>query len=307
MGRVLVAFLTLIVAGGLGVAVLLANRPAPVPQVVEAVAPPRVVPKISTLVAARPVRAGSMLQPEDMTSAQLPEDQVPPGASPDSVDARTALRGAMVRVSLEAGQPFGAAQVLRPGDRGFLAAVLAPGTRAVSVAVDSVSGMAGLIWPGDRVDLILTQAIDDAAQPVGKRVVGESVMRDVRVIAVDQQLVEGGQQSQPLAGTANNRVLTLEVTPEAAERVSVAMRLGRLAAVVRSAIAALPDQGPSAPERGPEGGREGGRESGRESGPKSGITWADDVSTALRTPPRARPGGELRVFRGSEQPLTVKF
>ncbi len=136
MGRVFVALLTIIVAGGLGVAVLLARRPAPPPIVAQVAAPPRVVPKMSLLVAARPVRAGSLLQPEDMASAPIPEDQVPPGALPDGVDARTALRGAMVRESLDTGRPITASEVLRPGDRGFLAAVLAPGTRAVSVAVD---------------------------------------------------------------------------------------------------------------------------------------------------------------------------
>jgi pilus assembly protein CpaB len=285
MGRVLVALLTLIVAGGLGVAVLLARRPPSPPVTAQVAPPPRVVPNVSVLVAARPVRAGALLQPEDMASAPLPEDQVPPGASKDSVDARTALRGAMVRESLDAGRPITASEVLRPGDRGFLAAVLAPGMRAVSVAVDSVSGTAGLIWPGDRVDLILTQAIEDAAQPLGKRVVGESVLRDVRVIAVDQQLMEGGQQSQPQGGIANNnRVLTLEVTEATAERVAVAMRLGRLAAIVRSAVAG------SAPEPAPRR-----------------AVWADDVSPALRPSAASRSSGGLRVFRASQQPAMVKF
>ena len=286
MGRVFVALLTIIVAGGLGVAVLLARRPAPPPAAVAQVtAPPRVIPKVTVLVAARPVRAGSLLQPEDMASASLPQDQVPPGTSPDSVDARTALRGAMVRESLDAGRPIVASEVLRPGDRGFLAAVLAPGARAVSVAVDSVSGAAGLIWPGDRVDLILTQAIEGTAQPLGKRIVGECVLQDVRVIAVDQQLVEGGQQSQPQGGIANNnRVLTLEVTQAAAERIAVAMRLGRLAAVVRSAVAG------SAPAPAPDR-----------------AVWADDVSPALRPSAASKSNGELRVFRASQQPVTVKF
>ncbi len=287
MGRVFVALLTIIVAGGLGVAVLLARRPAPPPAVAQVTAPRHVIPKIIVLVAARPVRAGSLLQPEDMASAPLSEDQVPPGASRDSVDVRTALRGAMVRQSLDPGRPITAPDVLRPGDRGFLAAVLAPGTRAVSVAVDAVSGTAGLIWPGDRVDLILTQAIDDAAKPLGKRVVGESVLQDVRVIAVDQQLVEGGQQSQPQGGIANNnRVLTLEVTEAEAERIAVAMRLGRLVAVVRSAVAA------SAPAPAPAPG---------------GAIWADDVSPALRPSAASKSSGELRVFRASQQPVTVKF
>ena len=289
MGRVFVALLTIIVAGGLGVAVLVARRPAPPPAIAQVVAPPRVVPKVSVLVAARPVRAGSLLQPEDMASAPIPEDQVPPGASPDGVDARTALRGAMVRESLDAGRPITASEMLRPGDRGFLAAVLAPGMRAVSVAVDSVSGTAGLIWPGDRVDLILTQAIEDTAQPLGKRVVGECVLQDVRVIAVDQQLVEGGQQSQPQGGIANNnRVLTLEVTEATAERVAVAMRLGRLAAVVRSAVAG------SAPAPAP----------GR---PVWAPVWADDVSPALRPSAASKSSGGLRVFRASQQPVMVKF
>jgi pilus assembly protein CpaB len=202
------------------------------------------------------------------------------------MDARVALRGAMVRESLDAGRPFTAAQLLRPGDRGFLAAVLAPGMRAVSVAVDAVSGTAGLIWPGDRVDVILTQAIEDAAQPMGRRIVGERVVRDVRVIAVDQELIQGGQQSQPSGGIANNnRVLTLEVAENTAERVAVATRLGRLVAVVRSAVAA------SAPEPAP-----------------GGTVWAGDVSRALRPSSVARPAGEMRVFRGgAEQPVTVRF
>lgn len=292
MGRALVALLTLIVAGGLGVAVLLARQPPPPPPPVEVAAPPpRVVPPVTVLVAARPVRAGSLLQPEDMTSASIPEDQVPPGASPDSLDARTALRGAMVRESLEVGRPIVASQVLRPGDRGFLAAVLAPGTRAVSVAVDSVSGTAGLIWPGDRVDLLLTQAIEGDAQPLGKRVVGESVLRDVRVIAVDQQLVEGGQGSAPQGGQGgmiSNRVLTLEVSEAAAQRVAVATRLGRLSAVVRSAVPAAAI-------------------AYARSGAEHAPVWADDVSPALRPASSPRPGNELRVFRGSEQPVTQRF
>ncbi len=135
------------------------------------------------------------------------------------------------------------------------------------------------------MDLILTQAIEDTAQPLGRRVVGECVLQDVRVIAVDQQLMEGGQQSPPQGGIANNnRVLTLEVTEAAAERISVAMRLGRLAAVVRSAVAG------SAPQPAP-----------------SRAVWADDVSPALRPSAASKSSGELRVFRASQQPAMVKF
>ena len=65
----------------------------------------------------------------------------------------------MVRRSMVADEPVLPADVMRPGDHGFLAAVLEPGRLAVTVGVDAITGTAGLIWPGDHVDLILTQSM----------------------------------------------------------------------------------------------------------------------------------------------------
>ena len=288
MSRVILATLVLAAAatGSIGGMVLRDRREPPpaIPAAPIAAPAAPIIPKVTVLVAAHPLHAGSLLQAEDMTGLPMPPDKVPPGAPTDGVDARTALRGAMLRESLAADQPIMAGAVLRPGDRGFLAAVLAPGLRAASVAVDSVSGTAGLIWPGDHVDLILTQSFEDQAKPLGKRVVGERVLQDVRVIAVDQQLTEGAQQSQlPNGIPSTNRVLTLEVTEAGAERVAVATRLGRLAAVVRSAVGS----------------------SARDASAKA--MWADDVSQALLPPAAAKPRGEIRLFRASEQPVSVKF
>jgi pilus assembly protein CpaB len=109
---------------------------------------------------------------------------------------------------------------MRPGDHGFLAAVLTPGWRATAVAVDAVSGTAGLIWPGDHVDLILTQEISQQAgapQASGNRIAAETVLKDVRVIAVDQQLVQGAAGAN---GEGGSKTVTLEVTPEDVERVA---------------------------------------------------------------------------------------
>jgi pilus assembly protein CpaB len=97
----------------------------------------------------------------------------------------------MIRRSVSEGQPILPSDVVRPGDHGFLAAVPGPNMRAITVAVDAVSGTAGLIWPGDRIDLILTQMLDDPALAAGRRVAAETVLSDVRVIAVDQQIVQG--------------------------------------------------------------------------------------------------------------------
>ena len=121
---------------------------------------------------------------------------------------------------------------MRPGDHGFLAAVLAPGMRAVTIAVDNTTGSAGLIWPGDQVDLILTADRSTKPNlPIGHRVAAETVLSNARVIAIDQQIMQGAVA----APDSQAKTVTLEVTEEQAERVSVATRLGRLSLSVRSA------------------------------------------------------------------------
>ncbi len=245
--RFVVGLLVLLGLGGMAFAISIAMKPQGGPTAVAAKPPP---PKAHILVASRPVRAGALLALEDVGSKDVDPDKIPPASFVDTIANRSMLRGAMVRHSFNAGQPLESNGVLSPGDRGFLAAVLAPGMRAVTVGVDPVSGTAGLIWPGDRVDLVLTQAIDDKDQPIDRRISGELVLSDVRVIAVDQQLVQGGQGSAPAEQSASqNRTVTLEATPYDAERVTVAQRLGRLSLVVRSALpAGAPDDTASPPQ-----------------------------------------------------------
>jgi len=108
--------------------------------------------------------------------------------------------------------------------------VLDPGMRAVTVGVDPVSGTAGLIWPGDRVDVILTQSMDNAATAPGRRVAAETVLQNARVIAIDRLLVQGAVAGTPEPQGAST--VTLEVTAEQAERVQVAARIGRLSLTV---------------------------------------------------------------------------
>ncbi len=236
VARSLIAMLRILV---LGIGGLLVSAFAVVAYVGLAPAkPPAVVVQrtVAVIATAHPVRAGSLLQPADLAVRDMPADKVPAGARTDSAEARNALVGAMVRRMLGEHDVVATDDVLRPGDRGFLAAVLAPGTRAVSVAVDSVSGEAGLIWPGDRVDLILTQMIEGIDQSLAHRFAGETVLGDVRVIAVDQQLVQGGQASGLLDQHSQaSRTITLEVTPRDAARIAVATRLGKLQVVLRAA------------------------------------------------------------------------
>ena len=181
------------------------------------------------------LKPGSLLKPEDLGSEELTLDKVPNGAVPDGDDVKRSLVGGLVRHALSANDVLRLPEdALRPTDHGFLAAVLAPGTRAVTVGVDTVSGAAGLIWPGDRVDVILTQSMDDQGVAPGRRVAAETMLQDVRVIAIDQQITQGGSGSDS-ASVA--KTVTLEVRPEKVEVVQVGAKLGRLSLSLRAADA----------------------------------------------------------------------
>jgi pilus assembly protein CpaB len=269
-----VVFFALMALGliGFGTVAWISTRPP-----ASAAAVPVALPqKIAVLAAARVIHAGTLLRPEDLVAKEVPRNEVGPDAMADTPEARRELSGAMVRRGFGAGELVHPTDVMHPGDHGFLAAVLLPGMRALTVGVDAITGTAGLIWPGDRVDLILTQVMPDSVGPPGRRVAAETVLTDVRVIAIDQQLVQGaapGSTDQPA------RTVTLEVNRDQAERVSVATRLGRLSLAVRSA-----DISHGKPVVG---------------GP-TGTVWASDVSAALgqdtKAPVVTHP---VHVFSGS--------
>jgi pilus assembly protein CpaB len=297
--RIMAVLLGLVGIAGIGLALMSSQKAPPPPQIVVAAPAPLPPPvqKPHVLVAARALRAGALLVMEDLGAVEVPVGQEPPGSYADTITARTTLRGAMVRRSLAPNEPIVAGDVLNPGDRGFLAAVLGTGMRAVTVGVDPVSGTAGLIWPGDRVDVVLTQSLDEKDQPLDRRVSGETVLTNLRVIAVDQQLVQGGQgaQANPTAVATANRTVTLEATTFDVERVAVASRLGRISLVVRSAADDLPSPGTEVPDTA----------SVPLPAPPA-IAWGGDVSPALRDHPGDKTGATIRVNNGKEA-VEVKF
>ena len=254
------------------------------PHTPDAAAAAAVVPvdKVKVLVAAKALRPGSLLKNDEMAVREVDQDKLPEGfiAAGDDNVARRSLVGGMVRRSMVAGDVLGHDDVLRPGDHGFLAAVLRPGFRAVTVAVDAVSGAAGLIWPGDRVDLILTQTMDDTTfTSPAKRIAAETVLRDVRVIAIDQQVVQNASGS---IDSLPARTITLEVSSADGEQVQVATKLGKLSLAVRSA-----EHGPSED--------------------KEGTTWAGDVSNALNRQAPRPVGNTMKVFAGAGDSKEFKF
>ncbi len=247
------------------------------PATEAAPAPPA---KTQILVAAHPLRAGSLLKFDDIQPHEVIAAEMPAGARPDTPQARADLVGSMIRRSLQPPEALLPADLLRPGDHGFLAAVLRPGMRASTVGVDAVSGTTGLIWPGDHVDVILTQVTDDRTLPASHRASAEAVLGDVRVIAIDQQLMQGATGSGPEQGSTHT--VTLEVTAAQAERVTLAERLGHLSLIVRAADAAPDLPGGAAP-----------------------TTWGGDVSPALNQGPSS--GRLMRVYQGTTDGREFRF
>jgi pilus assembly protein CpaB len=143
----------------------------------------------------------------------------------------TKLLGTVVRTALTAGAPVTQGSLVSPGDRGFLAAALAPGMRAITVPVSAKTGVGGFVFPGDRVDMLLTQTVsgnDDAALKTT-----ETILRNLRVLATDQSTESTTTQDGKTIVRAF-RTITLEVTPRIAEKISVAQTIGTLSLVLRS-------------------------------------------------------------------------
>jgi pilus assembly protein CpaB len=243
--------------------------------------------KLPLLIAARQLRAGTLLKPEDLGVDLRSPQAIPVGGRIDSESVRSSLLGAMIRRNLAKGEPLLAGDALNPGDRGFLAAVLGAGMRAVTVGVDAVTGLSGLVWPGDRVDLILTQSQEGADIAPSHRISGETVLHDVRVLAIDRQLIQGATSESPESQAA--RTVTLEVTPPDAERVAVAARLGHLSlSVVAVAQSSGADAAPGTQQSG------------------NPVTWGGDVSSALRGGPSSE-GTTVRLFQGPTDSKEIKF
>jgi pilus assembly protein CpaB len=213
------------------------------PRAVAAIAPeqgPAPVARATAgyFVAARPLTRGTLLRAEDFTVRSIPAAKVPAGAIRDTPDFKASLPGSLVRTFIEAGNPVTLQDILRPSDRGFLASVLAPGSRAISINVDSESGISGLVRPGDLVDVVLTQVSGKTGSV--RDAVSETVLQKVPVIAIDQEIAQGGAIDQKTAqdnkaSAKRVQTVSLELTPEQVKKIEVAKQLGKLSLAVRAA------------------------------------------------------------------------
>jgi len=272
--RIIVLLIALVVAGGTAMYARswVAGQQANV-TVIEA--PESQAEIYEVLVADSDLSAGTFIKPRHLRWQRWPTDDVPETYVLNGQRSNEEMIGAVVRSRIAAGEPITDGAVVKPGDRGFLAAVLSPGMRAVSVPINATSSHSGLIFPGDRVDLILTQSLAASEGEGSIRRVSETVLSDIRIIAMGSDT-----KDDPKEGQSNERAktATFEVTPQQAEQVTLLIELGKLSLSLRSLAAPATEEVAALMEG-------------------SGLTWDRDVSRVLRS---GRISTRLLVLRGAD-------
>ena len=190
------------------------------------------------LVASEGLNPGVILQKQHFEWREWPEDGVsknyysyyPEDDEDEVADQKTAdIVGSVVRFGIPAGQPLVSGAIVSPGDRGFLAAILEPGYRAMSISITATTGSAGLILPGDRVDVIMSHRfkVEDENGKGYQRRVAETVLLNIRTLAIDQNVASDGTEAKV------GKTATLQVTPRQAERLALAQDMGDLSLSLR--------------------------------------------------------------------------
>ncbi len=239
MRMILVILAALIVAGGAGFYVMQGLRPA-APTAVAAVAAP--VPLTKVYAPARDIPAGSILAADQLARMEMNPEAVSAQMIVADQEGATFLVGSVARQTLPEGVPIARSATVQPGDRGFLAAVLPKGKRAITIAVTETAGLNGLALPGDWVDLILTYSVaakEDDSDSTGSKSrdvhASETVAHNIRLLALDNRVnaENTDDEGKPVAPPAPKSA-TLEVTPREAEQITLATTLGDLSLALNS-------------------------------------------------------------------------
>jgi pilus assembly protein CpaB len=189
---------------------------------VQVVAKPA-APAQTVVVAALPLRFGTELTRQHLREVAWPEGAAPKGAFAKVDEVLDGKTRRVALVALEENEPLLKAKVTGPGQRGSLSALIQDGMRAVTVRVNDVNGVAGFVLPGERVDVVLTRTVErgDAY--------AEILLQGLRVLAADQSADERADKPSLV------KAVTLEVTSEDAQRLTLAGTVGQLSLTLRSA------------------------------------------------------------------------
>jgi pilus assembly protein CpaB len=233
-----IVVLTVAIAAG-GVAALLAGRSGPAPE-----APPEAAAKVDTvdvLVARADISMGQSVTPADVQWQAWPASAatgnfIRKNARPQAIED---LAGQIARMPFVAGEPIREAKLVNAKGSGFMAAILPSGRRAVSTQISPETGAGGFILPNDHVDVLLSRRDKDADKSGDSRG-SETILTNIRVLAIDQAIEEKGGQKVVVGKTA-----TLELTPGQAETLVMAQQLGTLALSLRSVTDAAQQDAPA--------------------------------------------------------------
>jgi pilus assembly protein CpaB len=213
----------LIALGAGGIAALLAGRGDKPAAPVQAKAD-----TVDVLIAKTDIPLGQPLKPDDIEWQAWPAT---PAAGnfirkQDRPDASQQLNGYVARASFVAGEPIREVKLVNPKGAGVMAAILPAGARAISTQISPETGAGGFILPNDRVDVIVTKK---QQRKGGDEMESETVLRDVRVLAIDQMLEDKNGQKVVIGKTA-----TLELSGSQAETLALAQRSGTISLALRS-------------------------------------------------------------------------
>ena len=228
MNKARIAILGLALVAAIGAAVLVSSMTGTEPVKVEG-------PKVETvkvLVAGRDIALGTLLASDHFKWQEWPKTAlsshlITKDSAPDAVKK---FKGATVRVPFINGEPIIDRKVIRPGSGGFMAAILPEGMRAISVKISPETGAGGFILPNDRVDVLLTRRVRATGGTTREAHVSETVLINVRVLAIDQTFRDNEKGDQVNVG----KTATLELKLPQAELLALAEAMGDISLALRS-------------------------------------------------------------------------
>jgi pilus assembly protein CpaB len=194
--------------------------------------PPPPLATVEILVAKNDLGRGQLINEGDIGWQLWPQASANSSfvKKPERPDAIRQFVGAIVRIPVAAGEPIRDPAVVFAKGSGFLAAVLPKGMRAVSMEINAENDAGGFILPDDHVDVLLTRH-DKASEKLSgiDKIMSEAILRNVRVLAIDQAVEEKAGQKVVVGRTA-----TLELDPDQVETLELSRQLGTLSLVLRS-------------------------------------------------------------------------
>jgi pilus assembly protein CpaB len=199
-------------------------------------APPPVVqlPTVDVLIAKGDIGMGTAVAAADFIwqawpAATTGDSYVTKKDRPNAIEE---LSGSITRAPFTAGEPIREAKLIKAnGGSGFMAAILPSGMRAVSTEISPETGAGGFILPNDRVDVILSRRKDNDSKNSSNAPTSETILTNVRVLAIDQTVEEKNGQRVVVGKTA-----TIELTPRQAETLAQSRQSGTLSLALRSLL-----------------------------------------------------------------------